>query len=129
MPQPTLPETCPPLKGDINWGDFYGKGFKLPEMNPDGIQYIRLFANGICCYTTPTASSFAPTIYTTWTYNEWYLYIGDVDSGYYCTFRYIPMMTSYDNKLVYVKTEHEFDHFHTTPDGTEWIFDGLKKWE
>ena len=129
VPQPTVPETCPPVEGDIYWGDFYGKGFKLPEMNPDGIQYIRLFSDGTCYYTTPPVSSFAPTIYTTWSFDGEYLYIGDVASGYYCTFRYVGALNPYESKLIYVKTEQRLDAFRTTPDGTEWIFDGIKKWE
>lgn len=128
-PQPTIGETCPPVEGDIYWGDFYGKGFKHSDGIYGEIPRIRLFADGTCWYQTSVYSNYAPSVYGTWTFDGTYLYIYDIEPDMYCTFLYVGAENPYESKLVYVKTEHEAEPFFRAPDGDEWIFDGIKRWE
>ena len=128
-PEPTVPETCPPVEGDIYWGEFYGKGFTHPNEKYTGVQRIRLFADGTCYYSSPIYSSSWPTVYSTWTFDGEYLYIGNVESGPYCKFLYAGAENPYESKLIYVETENEIHAFCHTPNGEEWIFEGIRRWE
>ena len=90
---------------------------------------IILYADGTCEFATSVFSSYPPTVSWIWTFDGEYLYLGDIESGSYCTFLYVDAEDPYESKLIYAKTDCETSPFYGVPDGQVFNFSGIKWWE
>ena len=126
---PTVNPTCPPVDGDIYWGDFRGKGFKVEtEEISSPVELIRLYSNGSCEFTISGFLSTIPSP-TVWCFDGNYLYIGIVDAGKYSTFLYEGTEDPIESKLIFVKSDHDLNHFNRLQDGQIFMFAGIIRWE
>ena len=126
-PAPTIVPTCPPVEGDLYWGEFRGKGFKNPNGLDAPIRSMVLYSDGTCEYKLAITSSSWPGP-TVWTFDGEYLYIGRLESGEYSIFRYVGAEDPNESKLIYVKSDHDLYSFSRLPDGQEFNFGGILRW-
>ncbi len=125
--RPTATHSWPPLAED-DPDAFRGKIFEFPY---GSIRSMILYYNGTCELTySPLSSDWVSSpVLTSWSFDGIYLYIGDMESGNYCTFLYVPGETAEECKLRHIWTDHYYERFRGMTDNQELTFGGILTWD
>ena len=120
-----------PVEGDLYWGMYNGKVFVRSEdanSEPLLARHIKLYTDGTFYSNQSVASANGP-VEGTWKWEDGIVYLlwsGTVQQQ--LTER-ISQFRYEDGILTFVKGENDISSMHDIPDGTQFIFKGVIKYE